>query len=181
MTIAYAFSLMSRSYAIFRGVNMQLVAAFVPLSVAMVVAGGWYPAGIVVGIVPLVLYMKGSSQSLRANFNEVIAAQQRAATLATRLDTALNNMSHGLCMLDASGRLILMNDQALRIFGVGPDVALVGAHVNSILRGLVHGNIIAASQHAHLAHALLDDEGGADVMAPFELETAAPSNSPSIG
>ena len=33
MTIAYAFSLMSRSYAIFRGVNQQLVAAFVPLSV----------------------------------------------------------------------------------------------------------------------------------------------------
>jgi hypothetical protein len=86
MTIAYAFSLMSRSYAIFRGVNMQLVAAFVPLSVAMVVAGGWYPAGIVVGIVPLVLYMKGSSQRLRANFNEVIAAQQRAATLAARLE-----------------------------------------------------------------------------------------------
>jgi diguanylate cyclase (GGDEF)-like protein len=168
MTIAYAFSLMSRSYAIFRGVNIQLVAAFVPLSVAMVVAGGWYPAGIVVGIVPLVLYMKGSSQRLRANFNEVIAAQQRAATLAARLDTALNNMSHGLCMLDASGRLILMNDQALRIFGVGPDIALVGAHVNSILGGLVHGNIIAASQHAHLAHALLDDDGGADVMAPFE-------------
>ncbi|MGA9850551.1 MAG: EAL domain-containing protein [Roseiarcus sp.] len=168
MTITYAFSLMSRSYAIFRGVNMQLVVAFVPLSVAMVVAGGWYPVGIVVGIVPLVLYMKGSSQRLRANFNEVIAAQQRAATLAARLDTALNNMSHGLCMLDGSGRLILMNDQALRIFGVGPDVALVGAHVNSILRGLVHGNIIAPSQHALLAHALLDGDAGADVMVPFE-------------
>ena len=93
---------------------MQLVVAFVPLSVAMVVAGGWYPVGIVVGIVPLVPYMKGSSQRLRANFNEVIAAQQRAATLAARLDTALNNMSHGLCMLDGSGRLILMNDRALR-------------------------------------------------------------------
>ncbi len=50
MTIAYAFSLMSRSYAIYRGVNQQLVAAFVPLSAAMIVAGGWYPMGIVVGI-----------------------------------------------------------------------------------------------------------------------------------
>ena len=51
---------------------------------------------------------------------------------------------------------------------MGPDVALVGAHVNSILRGLVHGNIIAPSQHALLAHALLDGDAGADVMVPFE-------------
>jgi PAS domain-containing protein len=143
MTIAYAFSLMSRSYAIYRGVNMQLVAAFAPLSAAMLVAGGWYPMGIVVGIAPLVLYMKGSSERLRANFDGVIAAQQQAATLAARLDTALNNMSHALCMLDASGQIILSNDQALRIFGVRPDSGLVGAHLNSILENLVHDNVIA--------------------------------------
>ena len=58
MTIAYAFSLMSRSYAIYRGINLQLFGAFAPLAVAMIVAGGWYPVGIVVGIAPLVLYMK---------------------------------------------------------------------------------------------------------------------------
>ena len=68
MTIAYAFSLMSRSYAIYRGVNMQLVAAFAPLSAAMLVAGGWYPLGIFVGIAPLVLYMKGSSETPESQF-----------------------------------------------------------------------------------------------------------------
>ncbi len=170
MTIAYAFSLMSRSYAIYRGVNMQLVAAFAPLSAAMLVAGGWYPLGIVVGIAPLVLYMKGSSERLRANFNGVIAAQQQAATLAARLDTALNNMSHGLCMLDASGQIILTNDQALRIFGARPDAALVGAHLNSILGNLVHGKIIAAAERARLAHALFDDAGLADATVPLETQ-----------
>jgi hypothetical protein len=83
MTIAYAFSLMSRSYAIYRGVNMQLVAAFAPLSAAMLVAGGWYPMGIVVGIAPLVLYMKGSSERLRANFNRVPAAAVPSASAAS--------------------------------------------------------------------------------------------------
>ncbi len=101
MTIAYAFNLMSRSYATYRGVNVQLVVGFVPLSFAFIVAGGWYPSAIIVGILPLVLYMKGYSNRLRANFMAVVAAQQRAATLAARLDTALNNMSHGLCMVDA--------------------------------------------------------------------------------
>ncbi len=169
MTTAYAFSLMSRSYAIYRGVNMQLLGAFVPLAAAMMVAGGWYPVGIVVGIVPLVLFMKGSSARLRANFMAVVAAQQRAATLATRLDRALNNMSHGLWMLDASGRLILTNDQALKLFDLGPDEAPVGAHVNSILGGLVRNGVIVAPQLACLAPAPTGDAGnGADFVVPVE-------------
>ena len=169
MTTAYAFNLMSRSYATYRGVNCQLVVGFVPLSFAMIVAGGWYPSAILVGIVPLALYMKGYSNRLRANFMAVVAAQQRAATLAARLDTALNNMSHGLCMVDALGRLILTNDQALKIFGVRPGRDLVGENVGSILRGLSQNGVIAQAQLNRLAQALFrDDEDGADFVVPLE-------------
>ncbi len=169
MTIAYAFSLMSRSYAIFRGVNQQLIVAFAPLSAAMTVAGGWYPLGIFVGILPLVLYMKGSAKRLRANFTEVIAAQQKAATLAARLDMALNNMSHGLCMIDARGRLIVTNGQALKIFGVRPGNDLVGASVSSILRGLSQSGVVAAPQVSRLANALFrDDDSETDLVVPLD-------------
>jgi diguanylate cyclase (GGDEF)-like protein/PAS domain S-box-containing protein len=169
MTTAYAFNLMSRSYATYRGVNCQLVVGFVPLSFAMIVAGGWYPSAILVGILPLALYMKGYSNRLRANFMAVVAAQQRAATLAARLDTALNNMSHGLCMVDALGRLILTNDQALKIFGVRPGRDLVGENVGSILRGLGQNGVIAQAQLNRLAQALFrDDEDGADFVVPLE-------------
>jgi hypothetical protein len=41
----------------------------------MIIAGGLYPVGIVVGIAPLVLYMKGYAKRLRANFMAVVAAQ----------------------------------------------------------------------------------------------------------
>jgi PAS domain-containing protein len=150
MTTAYAFSLMSRSYAVYRGVNLQLIAAFAPLSAAMIVAGGWYPAGIVTGILPLVLYMKGYSKRLRANFMAVVAAQQEAATLAARLDTALNNMSHGLCMVDGQGRIIVANDQAFKVFGLRPGDAPVGAHARSVFRALVRKGVIARTQF--LAH-----------------------------
>ena len=169
MTTAYAFNLMSRSYATYRGVNCQLVVGFVPLSFAMIVAGGWYPSAILVGILPLALYMKGYSNRLRANFMAVVAAQQRAATLAARLDTALNNMSHGLCMVDALGRLILTNDQALKIFGVRPGRDLVGENVGSIFRGLSQNGVIAQAQLNRLAQALFrDDEDGADFVVPLE-------------
>ena len=141
MTIAYAFGMLTRSYAIYRGVNQQLVAAFVPLSAAMLIAGGWYPLTIIVGFVPLISFMKGYSTRLRANFIGVVTAQQQAAMLAARLDMALNNMSHGLCMLNPGGRLVLTNDQALKMFGLRPDDAPVGAHVKSVLAKLVGNEV----------------------------------------
>jgi hypothetical protein len=96
MTIAYAFGMLTRSYAIYRGVNQQLVAAFVPLSAAMLVAGGWYPVTIIVGFVPLISFMKGYSTRLRANFLSVVTAQQQTAMLAARLDMALKHVARSL-------------------------------------------------------------------------------------
>ncbi len=169
MTIAYAFSLMSRSYATYRGVNGQLLGAFVPLSAAMIVAGGWYPLGIVAGIGPLVLYMKSYAERLRANFMAVVAAQQQAEMLAARLDMALNNMSHGLCMLNPQGRLVLTNDQALKMFNLSPDDAPVGAHVKSALGKLVESGVISEPQFAYLVSVLASGAAaGADFVIPLE-------------
>jgi diguanylate cyclase (GGDEF)-like protein len=169
MTTAYAFSLMSRSYAIYRGVNLQLFGAFAPLATAMIIAGGWYPVGIVVGIAPLVLYMKSYAKRLRDNFMAVVATQQQAAMLAARLDMALNNMSHGLCMLDARGCLVLTNNQALKMFNLRPDDASVGAHVKSVLGKLVSRRLIAEPQFARLASLLAGgDRNGVDFVIPLE-------------
>ncbi len=41
----------------------------------MIVAGGWYPFEIAIGFIPLILFMKGSANRLRANFLAVVAAQ----------------------------------------------------------------------------------------------------------
>jgi predicted signal transduction protein with EAL and GGDEF domain len=168
MTTAYAFSLMSRSYAIYRGVNAQLFGAFAPLATAMVIVGGCYPIGIVVGIAPLVLYMKAYAKRLRDNFMAVVATQQQAAMLAARLDMALNNMSHGLCMLDPGGRLVLTNDQALKMFNLRPDEAAVGAHVKSVLGRLVGSGVLAEPQFARLASILASDDNGVDFVIPLE-------------
>jgi hypothetical protein len=45
MTIAYAFGMQTRGFAIYRGISANLFAAYVPLSIGLIVAGGWYPAG----------------------------------------------------------------------------------------------------------------------------------------
>jgi methyl-accepting chemotaxis protein len=50
-----------------------------------------------------------------------------------RLVTALNNMSEGLCMFDASTRLVLCNDRYVELYGLPPEVAKPGATLRELL------------------------------------------------
>jgi diguanylate cyclase (GGDEF)-like protein len=169
MTVAYAFGMLTRSYAIYRGINLQLVAAFLPLSAAMIVAGGWYPITIIVGFVPLISFMKGYSTRLRANFLGVVSAQQKAATLAGRLDTALNNMSHGLCMIDAAGRLILANDQFRAIFKLKDEAGLAGESVHALFRRSIRPQLLPGSRVSQSVRALFRGADiASDVSVPIE-------------
>ena len=167
-TIAYASGMLTRSFAIFRGINLQLIVAFAPLSAAMIVAGGVYPIAIVVGFVPLMLFMKGSSDRLRANFLAVVEAQKQTSMIAKRLDTALNNMSHGLVMVDAQDRVTLTNNQILRILRLRADDAPVGVDFRSILRKLMRKRIVARDEVNRIWQALSRGRDVSDFMVPFD-------------
>jgi diguanylate cyclase (GGDEF)-like protein len=168
MTTAFAFGMSTRSFAIYRGFNLQLAAAFVPLSAAMIVAGGWYPVGIFIGFIPLVLYMKGSASRARANFLAVVAAQGKVTLLAKRLDTALNNMSHGLMMIDANGRLTVTNRQIQNLFRLHDDDVRPGASLRAAVRRLVRREIVAPGEIERVWKALARASRGVDVVAPLE-------------
>jgi diguanylate cyclase (GGDEF)-like protein len=160
ITISYAFGMWTRSFAIDRGTNAQIIVAFVPLSAAMVVAGGWYPAMIFVAFIPLFLFIKSSSSRFKENYLAEVAAKNQVATLAARLDTALNNMAQGLCMVDAAGRLTLTNKQFLRIFRLGEENAPVGTDLRSILRRLVRQGVIGRAEAGKLVTRLFRERKG---------------------
>lgn len=167
MTIAYTFSTLTRSFAIYRGVNVQIVAAFGPLSAAMLLAGGWYPAGIVAGLLPLSLFMRGSAERVRENFLSVIAARGRATTLATRLDLALSNMSHGLVMIDGKGLVTLVNARALGMLGLREGDMPAGATLGATLRRLARDKIVGRKEISRLWRAFDATAASGDFVAPF--------------
>jgi diguanylate cyclase (GGDEF)-like protein len=168
MTIAYSFGMVTRSFAIYRGINLQLIVSFVPLSLAMIVAGGWYPIEIPVGFIPLILFMKGSSNRLRANFRGVIDARNQTAVLAKRLNLALNNMSHGLLMINAKGRVTVVNRQLLSLFRLDADDVQSGASLRSVARKLMGRKIVPPVEIERVWKTLARAAGGLDVVAPFE-------------
>jgi len=168
MTLAYSFGMVTRSFAIYRGINLQLIVCFVPLSLAMIVAGGWYPLEIPVGFLPLILFMKGSSNRLRDNFRAVVDARNESAVLAKRLDMALNNMSHGLLMVNAKGRVTVANRQALNLLRLGESDLPSGASLRAVTRTLMRRKIVAPSEIGRVWKALANYAAGPDMVAPLE-------------
>ena len=50
-----------------------------------------------------------------------------------RFDTALNNMTHGLCMFDGERRLIVCNTRYAEMYGLTPDLAQPGTSYDDLL------------------------------------------------
>jgi diguanylate cyclase (GGDEF)-like protein len=169
VTVPYAFGMWTRSFALDRGMNAQIAAAFVPLSAALLVGGGWYPSMIVISLLPLFLFIQSSSKRLKGIFRAEIIARNRSALLAERLDTALNNMSHGLCMMDGQARVILANEKFNIIFRLPVDKPLDGTHARALFRKLVRSRSIDEANLVPLSYAVFGkNSNGSDIVVPIE-------------
>src|SRR6476620_1699466 len=51
-----------------------------------------------------------------------VAEIRALRTAKESLSTAFDNISHGLCMFDAAGRLVLFNTRYLEMYKLSPDV-----------------------------------------------------------
>src|SRR6201999_2020684 len=63
------------------------------------------------------------SANLHRIFMRAVVAREREAALATRFDTALNNMPHGLCMFTNDGHLAVMNHRFGEMMNLPADLA----------------------------------------------------------
>lgn len=59
--------------------------------------------------------------------------QTKAREVARRFDTALNNMSQGLCFFDGEQRLLVCNDNYSKIYGIAPDRIRPGITLKEIV------------------------------------------------
>ena len=56
-----------------------------------------------------------------------------SATMMEKLDAALNNMSHGLCMFGPDDRLLLWNDRYVKMYKIAPGRLFVGCTLEEML------------------------------------------------
>jgi diguanylate cyclase (GGDEF)-like protein len=96
-------------------------------------------------------------------------ARQAMRRQRFQLDTALNNMSHGLCMFDAAGVLQLSNTRYLEVFGIPNARVEVGSTLRDLLAHLEDAGIISGDQDRYAAELIAAMAAGRPTQAHREL------------
>jgi diguanylate cyclase (GGDEF)-like protein len=107
--MTHALGIAVRNFAIRTGVGLQLSAVVIPLTVAFISEGGMFPLLIPLLLAPLCFFIYGSASRLRNILLSQIAFRTESERIANQFDFAINNMSHGMCMVSAEKRLLVSN------------------------------------------------------------------------
>ena len=87
--------------------------------------------------------------STHEDVTEQKRAEKQLREQKLQLDTALNNMSQGLNMFDASGRLVVCNGRYLQMYGVSADIVKPGCTVGELVEArIASGTFFAADPNA---------------------------------
>jgi diguanylate cyclase (GGDEF)-like protein/PAS domain S-box-containing protein len=76
---------------------------------------------------------EGARAVAEAVVREREQAEEKLREQKLQLDTALNNMSQGLCMFDGENRLVVCNERFLEMYGMSTELAKPGCHISEIL------------------------------------------------
>ena len=74
----------------------------------------------------LSLAVAGATLSILGMSSVAAFADGRVREQNLRLETALNNMAHGLCMFDKDGKLVICNEPFMQMYNLSPDVVKPG-------------------------------------------------------
>ena len=152
MTVGYTAGGAARNYGRPKIVQLHLLLACGPMSLALALHGGSYYIGFTVLMVLFFISLKNINLSLHAIFVKAFTSSFREAALAGQFDTALNNMPHGLCMFGADGRLAVMNHRFSEMMNLSDDFVHRGADAPDIVAACVSaGSISTASGKMILA------------------------------
>jgi diguanylate cyclase (GGDEF)-like protein len=139
LTVASAAGVSGRNFARPQVVTLQLLGSCIPLCVGFILHGVIYQhlvyyAFLAAFAAPLFLAVKYMSSRLERTLVGALVASRDMSALASRFDTALNNMPHGLCMFDAEQRFVVANDRFIALLALDPTVQRDGAKALDILR-----------------------------------------------
>ena len=105
-----------RNFAIDRLMTTQVLLIGVPLAAGMLLDGTFHTAMLSIVLFAYFASIRKVSANIRALLIRAVHGRLDASRLAEELDTALETMHHGLCMLDGDGLIAVVNDHAEVVF-----------------------------------------------------------------
>ncbi|MDO8877414.1 MAG: diguanylate cyclase, partial [Pseudolabrys sp.] len=119
----------------------QLALCTLPMAAALLIYPDWVHKTLGIVALLFVYGMMDISLSIRDIIIQALTMTRKEATLAARFekqanrfDIALNNMSHGLCMLDDHDRLQVWNKRFIELLHLQNAPIRAGMHVSQLVR-----------------------------------------------
>ncbi|QPF95101.1 putative bifunctional diguanylate cyclase/phosphodiesterase [Bradyrhizobium commune] len=168
VAVGYTAGGAARNYGQPRVIQWHVALACGPMSLALLLHGGFYYIGLAILLGMFFIALKGINLSLHAIFVKALTSSFRESALANQFDTALNNMPHGLCMFRADGRLAVMNHCFGSLMELPDDLVKRGASAADIVSACVAAGSISADS----GNLILSEIEGARIN---EIVTADPN------
>ncbi|MGL4404493.1 MAG: putative bifunctional diguanylate cyclase/phosphodiesterase, partial [Notoacmeibacter sp.] len=115
--------------------------------------------------VPFVVMISGLAQTLRNTLFDSTRGRMMLAEIADKFNTALNNMPHGLLMIDEARRIEVANKQFFKILGFDPITKIEGRSLDIIFIMARRGGLFSSREQAEIASRktaimVANDKGG---------------------
>ncbi|WP_072346856.1 putative bifunctional diguanylate cyclase/phosphodiesterase [Devosia enhydra] len=115
-TTAAMVGVVTRNFGLDRMLTLQLIIAITLMSSGLVLKFNVYYFVLLTMLLPMLISMRFLAADVRNVLLSAVHGRVEANRLAGQLDTALETMHHGLCMLDQDGLITVVNDRAEMVF-----------------------------------------------------------------
>jgi diguanylate cyclase (GGDEF)-like protein len=150
--VAYMVGIPGRNFASNNLVVSQILCAGIPLVAALLAFGTAYHALFAFSVlIPFFASLKFMADRLRRMLHDTLSATRNVSLLAARFDTALNNMPHGLCMLDAEQRVLVANRRLADLLGISGEGVHKGLLLREVLRQCARAGVVSAPRMERIA------------------------------
>jgi diguanylate cyclase (GGDEF)-like protein len=157
VALTNALSIAVRNFAIRYGIGLQLAAIAVPLAAAFIFRGGLFPL-IIVLLGPLCLFIYSSATRLRNILLSEMGYRRQSETIAKQFDFAINNMSHGMCMISADKKILVSNAKFAEILGLPENRPIANVRFKSLLRLAARRGAVPKDDGDRLLNAIAADD-----------------------
>lgn len=134
VTLASMVSVVGRNYGSSKAVNLQTLTACVPIMLGFVLVSDPFMMGFAALLIPFLLTTRMMANGVREFLYKNVIAKRDMAELVDRFDMALNTMPHGLFMLDANNRILVVNRKACDLLKLGDQERLKDCDLDLVLR-----------------------------------------------
>ena len=132
--IIHALSIAVRNFAVQYGVRLQIAVVAIPLAAGFILKGGLFPLNVVMLVMPVCMFVHGSAARLREILLSQIAFRTESERIANQFDFAINNMSHGMCMVSAEKRILVSNTKFSEFLALEHALPITNVRLEAVAR-----------------------------------------------